>query len=216
MRQSQILRLDRIIHSLSEVQGLYILGAQINTANSVLRFFLFAGYSCENEGHNQLVPRLVISGVKRIGLKKLGMIVQVVASKFHSAALSDTGKLYTWGLNIGQLGHDQPHGTIQMSPKKALLPVISGDIVQICCTNSATAIMVKNGSMEVHVLSSFEPLKKILFPWTDPSKPSFGIKAHQKQERQVIDRIVSGNQHFAALTSLGEVFMWKPAQVIYN
>lgn len=86
--------------------------------------------------------------------------------------------------------------------------------MQVCCSNNATAILVANGTREVFVISNFEVSKRISFPWTDPSKPIFGIKAHQKPEKQFIDRIVSGNHHFAALTSLGEIFMWIPAQVI--
>jgi alpha-tubulin suppressor-like RCC1 family protein len=142
---------------------------------------------CDNasSGNNQLIPRLVT------GMKKIA-IVQVAASKYHSAAVTSSGKLYCWGLNVGQLGlSSQTHGFIQIHPKKASLPVLAGGIVQVCCTNNATAILIEEEGREkreVFVLSNFESPKRISFPWTDPSKPRFGFKAHQ-------------------------IFMWYPAQV---
>ena len=167
------------------------------------------GYSCEHS-NSQLTPRLVV------GLKK-SVIVDVAASKYHSCALSSTGHLYTWGLNEGQLGHHaQASGSIQTHPKKVSLPSLAGDIVQVECTNFATCLLVvsSTNAREVHLLSNFESTpKRIQFPWTDPKVQSFGIKAHQKQERQMIDRIISGNQHFAALTNLGEVFLFSPPQI---
>ena len=67
----------------------------------VLYIFMILGYSTELIGDKpapSLVPRQVIHGLKKI------KIVAAATSKYHTAVVSSNGLLFTWGLNLGQLG----------------------------------------------------------------------------------------------------------------
>ncbi|KAI8920171.1 hypothetical protein DFJ77DRAFT_527493 [Powellomyces hirtus] len=134
-------------------------------------------------------------------------ILGAAASRHHSAVFSDTGTLYTWGLNVGQLGYQQPDNTIQMHPKKITdFPQIG--IRQICATKNATAVLT--GMHDVFVFAEFK-FTRVTFMFQQ--FPKNILIHHPRSERPpLISRVVSGNHQFAALTTTGDVFMWSPPE----
>ncbi|TPX31946.1 hypothetical protein SmJEL517_g04867 [Synchytrium microbalum] len=156
-------------------------------------------------------PQEVLGALKKV------VICGIAAAKFHSAAYSQQGLLYTWGMNIGQLGMPIAASAplINAHPRKVTsLPQM--DIVQIAVTNNATAVL--NASHEVYVHAEFH-WQKLSFPF--PSFPR-RMKVHQIDLTPPhIVKIVGGsNQHpgahlFAGVSSSGDVFMWSPPDKVY-
>lgn len=58
----------------------------------------FGQLGCGMEQPRQLTPREVGGSLKKL------VVIAAAASKFHTAVVTDTGSIYTWGLNVGQLG----------------------------------------------------------------------------------------------------------------
>lgn len=144
-----------------------------------------------NSNLNHCVFPREISSLKKI------TILGCTASKYHSAAFSDTGALYTWGSNNGQLGYECD---IQKIPKKVTC-FPQQKILQLASTKSATAVLT--GNYQVYVFS------KNTF-----SKVKFGLPKEVLSATGIdnIKEIVSGNHQFAALTEGGYVFMWSPPE----
>ncbi|KAI8069216.1 hypothetical protein BC940DRAFT_298179 [Gongronella butleri] len=149
----------------------------------------------------QLVPRKI----QAQSLKKL-TIKGVAASKVHSIVYT-ANDLYTFGLNQGQLGYARLGNDtlIQATPKKVPMPA---KVTYVAATDYATVILLE--THEVFVLSNFKS-QKITFPLQRfPSEINVHTSVHH-----YITKIVSGGAHyFAAISNLGEVFLWscKPKQ----
>ncbi|KAI8999941.1 hypothetical protein BC832DRAFT_152192 [Gaertneriomyces semiglobifer] len=161
------------------------------------------GYSTDQiaNGHGcQLTPKEVMAFPKRMEL------VAAAASKFHTAVVSSAGTIYTWGLNIGQLGYLAPPGSIQATPMK-VTAFPTQDIVCITATNRSTAILTH--SREVYVFSSFSH-QRVIFPFHYPSK----LKFHRPRwaGSPSIVKLVSGNHMLAAVSTWGDVFLWAPPE----
>ncbi|TPX30551.1 hypothetical protein SeMB42_g07903, partial [Synchytrium endobioticum] len=156
-------------------------------------------------------PQEVVGALKKI------VVMGIAAAKFHTAAFSQQGLLYTWGMNIGQLGHPAQPGASLINPlprKVTSLPQM--DIVQIAVTNNATAVL--NKAHEVYVYAEFH-WHKLSFSFASFPRR---MRVYQIDTRPPhIVKIVGGsNQHpgahlFAALSSSGDVFMWSPPDKAY-
>lgn len=158
------------------------------------------GYICENSdgANHQLFPKLVQNTLKKI------KIIYAAASKYHTASISSTGAVYTWGLNLGQLGSSNtPINQIQSHAKKAVFPAA---VVNLACTNSTTALLTQ--SYEVWILAN-NTSTKVLFPQNQISKT---IKQHMRPVPSKVCKLVGNNTHLCALTTGGEVWMWCPPQ----
>ncbi|KND02644.1 uncharacterized protein SPPG_01731 [Spizellomyces punctatus DAOM BR117] len=162
------------------------------------------GYVSETVGKDtpcELKPREVGGTLKRV------RILGAAASRHHTAAFSDAGTIYTWGISVGQLGYQQPLNTIHNYPKK-VTDFPQQNILQLSATKSATAVLTE--SYEVFVFAEFK-YSRVTFPFQQFPKH---VQVHHPRTEKppYITKIVSGNHQFAALTSAGDVFLWSPPE----
>mmetsp|Transcript_12114 Transcript_12114/g.48750 ORF Transcript_12114/g.48750 Transcript_12114/m.48750 type:complete len:602 (+) Transcript_12114:67-1872(+) len=88
---------------------------------------------------NQLKPKKV-EGIDVVAM-------QVCCGDFHSALLTDTGEVYTWGEgNYGQLGHGKAISQFN-KPLKIAGPLSGRVIVQIACGANHTAALTNMGHL---------------------------------------------------------------------
>ncbi|TPX64968.1 hypothetical protein SpCBS45565_g05506 [Spizellomyces sp. 'palustris'] len=162
------------------------------------------GYVSETVGKDtpcELRPREVGGTLKRV------RILGAAASRHHTAAFSDAGTIYTWGLSVGQLGYQQPLNSIHHYPKK-VTDFPQQNILQLSATKSATAVLTE--SYEVFVFAEFQ-YSRVTFPFQQFPK-HVQIHHPRTEKPPYITKIVSGNHQFAALTSAGDVFLWSPPE----
>ncbi|KAJ3037498.1 hypothetical protein HK097_003495, partial [Rhizophlyctis rosea] len=169
------------------------------------------GYATDvvgTEAAPELSPREVIA-------LKRNRVLEAAASKMHTAVFTDSGTIYSWGTNVGQLGYTQPINTTQLIPKK-ITSFPQQTLLSITCTPSSTLVLTT--THEVHIFSNFTS-SRVLFPFSPstslhhhPSqKPlNFHTPHSQKQKPPYIRKIVGGNHLYAGLTSGGDVFLWSP------
>ncbi|KAJ3016805.1 hypothetical protein HKX48_003869 [Thoreauomyces humboldtii] len=166
------------------------------------------GYLTEGIGQNpcELAPREVGGVIKKI------RIMGVAASRHHSAAFSDTGAIYTWGLSVGQLGYPQPLNTSHAHPKK-ITDFPQQPLLQLSATKNATAVLTCSHDVFVFAESKFS---RVTFAFQQFPKE---IRVHHPRGHAaapVITKIVSGNHQFAALASSGDVFVWSPPEAQFQ
>eukprot|EP00656_Telonema_subtile_P046328 TRINITY_DN5272_c0_g1_i1.p1 TRINITY_DN5272_c0_g1~~TRINITY_DN5272_c0_g1_i1.p1 ORF type:complete len:1086 (+),score=432.55 TRINITY_DN5272_c0_g1_i1:162-3419(+) len=78
------------------------------------------------------------------------LIVEIAAGTAHSAAVSSTGDVYTWGYGgNGRLGHDDYHNQEEPRLVKTLRGMDRKVIVKIACGDSHTACVSDDGKMVV-------------------------------------------------------------------
>lgn len=90
----------------------------------------------------------------------------IACSKLHSACYTSSGSIYTWGTNLGQLGYN---GKTQIQPKK-ITSFPQQEILQICATNHATAILSCD---HVHVFSNGN-VQRVVYTY-------FNLDSHRNQ-----------------------------------
>ncbi|KAJ3085711.1 hypothetical protein HK102_013898, partial [Quaeritorhiza haematococci] len=172
------------------------------TTDGTRAVYLLPGYASEAPANGaeafETEPNEVVGVLKKV------IVVGCAASKHHTAVFSDQGVLYTWGLNLGQLGYQQPLDTVQVHPKK-VTSFVSQKIVQIAATKNATCVLVENHEVFVYCLFQTH---RVVFPQQEVPK---NISFHAIEPSHVT-KIVSGNHQFAALTSAGDVFLWSPPE----
>ncbi|KAI9333590.1 hypothetical protein BDR26DRAFT_937417 [Obelidium mucronatum] len=131
------------------------------------------GYKTGDPPH-VLVPTEVAGPLKRI------KIIGAAASKYHTVVFSNSGMIFTWGWNVGQL---------------------------VAATNNATAILFATG--DVQVLANHE-VKRVTFVSPPLVGLGFGSIKEARNTSAFISKIVSGNHQFAALSKDGDIFLWSP------
>ncbi|KAJ3388631.1 hypothetical protein HDU84_009637 [Entophlyctis sp. JEL0112] len=144
------------------------------------------GYATDMTG-DTMQASLLLKEVSCGALKKV-KVVGAAASKYHSAVFSNTGLLFVWGWNVGQMGVQGP--PTQLTPRKVTSIPYCG-IVEISATNNATAILTNRG--EIFVLANHD-IKRISI------------------ESNVV-KIISGNHQFAGVTEKGSVFLWSSPSI---
>ncbi|KAJ3322116.1 hypothetical protein HDV06_003567 [Boothiomyces sp. JEL0866] len=140
---------------------------------------------------NQLVPI-------ELPMKKFNAKL-AAASKYHSVVVTEGDSIYTWGTNNGQIGHSQP---IQIHPRKITSFPIQ-PILQISCTDNATAFLVKTNA--VYVIVNGEYLK-VNFPVPEPSL----FSRFDKSLKALPVNLSANGNHFVACLTNGEIYMWDP------
>ncbi|KAL3231020.1 hypothetical protein RNJ44_00659 [Nakaseomyces bracarensis] len=120
------------------------------------------GYSTGNR-NKESIGNLHKSTPKRIPFLEDENIKLVACSKIHSCALTESNKLYLWGLNVGQLGssksthiefdtqYNNVNGYVVMSP--IIMDLSHLDIEQIICTEFFT--FIRSSGNNLTVLSNF-------------------------------------------------------------
>ncbi|KAI8609865.1 hypothetical protein BC830DRAFT_1085173 [Chytriomyces sp. MP71] len=141
-------------------------------------------------------------------------VVGAAASKYHTVVFSNTGLLFTWGWNIGQLGYQQAANTTQLqaTPRK-VTAIPHGEILAVAATNNSTAILINRG--EVHVLSSHETRRVVFTPPPSPAPRTGASGASSANEFKTTGtvravKIASGNHQYVALTGEGDAYLWSP------
>lgn len=142
------------------------------------------------------VPRLVEALAGK-------QIQQVTCGSYHTAAVSFTGELFTWGGGMyGKLGHGDENGHAVPVQVTALSSVA---VVQVACGSRHTVVLTQ--SLEV-------------YSWGDKENGVAGHSALETEGHQYAPRIVAGLRgvnctqvaacgfHTAALTENGEIFTW--------
>jgi len=127
-------------------------------------------------------------------------IKEVACGGLHTAALSEGGEIFTWGLGKdGRLGHNSEAD--QLTPKK--VEQLSGvQIIQILCGGHHTAALAKDGEV---------------FTWgfDDDGRLGHGSLGHQFVPKKIealseikTVQIACGCWHSAALSNEGAVYTW--------
>ncbi|KAI8928109.1 hypothetical protein BC831DRAFT_449843 [Entophlyctis helioformis] len=161
------------------------------------------GYTVETRSRTpkQLTPR-------QVQLKKI-TCVGAAGSKFHSIVFTNAGAIYTWGTNKGQLGYDQP---VQSTPRKVTSFPLQ-PILQVCATNSSSAVLVATNDVYVFAESK---TTRVMFPATQLQRP---LAMHRQSSESRVPRVrklVTGNHQYAALLTSGDVYMWSPPDPQYR
>ena len=151
-------------------------------------------------GHNdnawKYVPRPVLS------LRGSAMIVEITCGSYHTAAVSSTGELYTWGGGMyGKLGHNSENGLYR--PKRVDV-LIGIPIRSVACGSRHTIAVTKNTGT--------------VYSWGDKEN---GVAGHGDREgHQYTPKIIEsiGNEyvtnisacgfHSGCITRDGRVFTW--------
>ncbi len=137
-------------------------------------------------------------------------IVQVAAAKFHSAAVTEDGKLFTWGWGRGgRLGHPEFHihsgNSAVIQPQVVSSLVASNKMVaRIAVAKHHTLVVTVDGELFTMGSNRYGQLGY-----------STGSSSSQTEPRKVtslrshaIVRIAAANKHSVAVTSGGDVFTW--------
>ncbi|KXH66787.1 hypothetical protein CSAL01_12937 [Colletotrichum salicis] len=162
-------------------------------------------------------------------------IVQISAGGMHCAAVTDNGKVLTWGVNDdGALGRVKPPDAPEEGPQDLLDPFESTpgpvyfeydlDIVQVATTNSACFVLTSEGTVYgwgSFAVSPSSYLPSLRIPTNNPQggDGNFGFlydKPPQTTERHPVPipglndivELAGGANHVLALTHDGDVFAW--------
>eukprot|EP00743_Colponemidia_sp_Colp-15_P009532 GILK01010428.1.p1 GENE.GILK01010428.1~~GILK01010428.1.p1 ORF type:complete len:501 (-),score=40.01 GILK01010428.1:120-1583(-) len=139
-----------------------------------------------------LVPRQV-TGLVGVHVR------QVVCGELHTAAVTDEGSVYSWGLGKdGRLGHGDQKS--QLAP--VAVAALSGHIVQVVCGGLHTAALTDNGAVHTWGLGKDGRLGH-----GDESDSPIPMKVNALVHKNIV-QIMAGGHHSAALTESGEVFTW--------
>ncbi|KAK3242147.1 hypothetical protein CYMTET_48143 [Cymbomonas tetramitiformis] len=143
----------------------------------------------------------------RVERLRTARVVAVAAAKFHSAAITSEGELFTWGFGRGgRLGH--PNELVHSGQQAVITPLA---VAALSSLRVATVAVGKN-----HTLASVDTGD--VFSWgrnRDGSRPALGYTAEIQPTPRKVGHlkahcilVAAANKHSAALTSRGELFTW--------
>ncbi|GBG63269.1 hypothetical protein CBR_g37355 [Chara braunii] len=133
-------------------------------------------------------------------------VSNVAAAKFHSAALTTSGALYSWGFGRGgRLGHSDFHihsgQTAVITPEKVCAGLGSRRVVAIGTAKHHTIVATESG--EVYTWGSNRE-GRLGYPSVDTQPTPRRVTAL----RVKVVAVAAANKHSVALTDSGEVFTW--------
>lgn len=149
--------------------------------------------------HRELLPKLVEGNW-------IGKISHIATSGAHTAAISDTGDLYTWGrdegdgrLGLGSGGGPGEGGSFAVPSKVTALSV---PVKAVACGGFFTMALTQEGALwSWGANSNFELGRgNNTSDWCPKLIPSL--------EKRCITQIACGGYHSLALTDKGEVLSW--------
>lgn len=130
----------------------------------------------------------------------------IVASKFHSVAVTASGELYTWGFGRGgRLGHPEfdihSGQAAAITPRKVTFGLGSRRVRAAAAAKHHTVIATDNGDV---------------FTWGSNREGQLGYTSVDTQPtprrvtslREKIVAVAAANKHTAAVAESGEVFTW--------
>mmetsp|Transcript_12295 Transcript_12295/g.23892 ORF Transcript_12295/g.23892 Transcript_12295/m.23892 type:complete len:561 (-) Transcript_12295:219-1901(-) len=153
-------------------------------------------------------PRLVTAIKSKV-------VAQVTCGSYHTAAVTDTGELYTWGGGMyGKLGHGNENGHSIPRKVEALKDKC---VIQVACGSRHTVVLVSNSTSQNAGLGSKGVTD--VYSWGDSDNGVSGqgdsVDGHQYypalltalQNRQVC-QVAACGFHTGAVTENGEVYTW--------
>eukprot|EP00741_Cyanophora_paradoxa_P008151 tig00001265_g7888.t1 len=147
-------------------------------------------------------PRgLIPSPIK--GTRKL-TIIQVACGSFHSAALTEDGRVFTWGRNdYGQLGLGDSASSRPVHEPTCVERLERRKVRQIDCGHQTTAALADDGR---------------LYTWGDSSRGQLGHFGSLKKGdngipgpvvvKETVTKFACGFEHMACVTSDNHVWSW--------
>ncbi|KDQ06630.1 hypothetical protein BOTBODRAFT_245013 [Botryobasidium botryosum FD-172 SS1] len=166
-----------------------------------LNRFLQLGYVIESSASRG--EELVQGAPRRIlGVLKKERVIGVAACKSASACWTDKD-VFTWGTNNGQLGYTKATQPTQVLPRKVTF--VSQPIIGLSITESAMACLLDSQEIlcfwnDAHFKINF-PMQRF------PSEFSI-YRPPQAVGRPCIAKVTSCDASFAALSTLGDVFLF--------
>lgn len=116
------------------------------------------GYSTNNR--NTDMDKVFGSVPKKISFLEGEEVVSISCSKIHSCAVTASGRLYMWGLNVGQLGGLKPvHKTpdtvyrnqnAYVTSTPVIINCTTSSIKQVVCTDFATFVRLQSNTLQVY------------------------------------------------------------------
>ncbi len=153
---------------------------------------------------NSPVPIPVSAGAIPAGTK----IVQIAAGYAHSLALSSTGQIYAWGLNVNlQLGSNATgyESPVPVAVSAGAIPP-GTRITQIAAGGAHSLALSSTGRIYAWGNNDYGQLGNDDRPNASPVPVAVSAGAIPRGTR--IARIVAGHTHSLALSSAGKVYAW--------
>jgi len=166
------------------------------------------GYDTENS-IMETVPREVQS------LKKIP-IIKASSCKYHNLVLARNGTLYSWGLNLGQMGHPAKYDIIK-APKRVSL-IIQQDVIDVktCVTASAcllssysVILLVNYTTQKLNFVIPPKPISQLTTQNFEISNRKSYLKKKNVQKTKITSIESDQNNHFIALSDSGDIYTWK-------
>ncbi|KAH8833023.1 hypothetical protein DL96DRAFT_701738 [Flagelloscypha sp. PMI_526] len=162
------------------------------------------GYIIESatkgEEQIQATPKRILGPLRKERL------VGAAASRCASCAWTESGELFTWGTNHGQLGYDRHAQPVQIQPRKATRIIRA--VTDVAMTDSAMACLVETQDIicvwkDMHFKINF-PSNGVLNA-LQPYRPPQSTRTNRVEIKKVV---ASEDGSFAALSEIGEVFVF--------
>jgi len=149
-------------------------------------------------GHKDQENKLEPEEVGSLGDKR---IIEISAGVFHSAAVSSTGDVYTWGYGAhGRLGHDDYHNQEEPRVVKALRGVDRRFVTKIACGDAHTVAVTDDGRLVVWGKGKYGQLGTAD---TNECQRPFTLN-----EKERFVSVSCGANHSMAMTATNEIFTW--------
>ncbi|CAB3977730.1 ultraviolet-B receptor UVR8-like [Paramuricea clavata] len=129
-------------------------------------------------------------------------VVQISCNEYHSAAVTDEGKLYTWGYGSIKLGYETANEK-QLTPK-VVQSLTSYTVVHASCGKDFTLACTSDGQLFAFGNNEFYQLGLgDNVPRRDPTLVEF-----ENLEDEHVVQVDCGDYHTAAISDGGNVWMW--------
>ncbi|RHY34376.1 hypothetical protein DYB32_001009 [Aphanomyces invadans] len=137
----------------------------------------------------------------------------IACGGFHTAALSESGDLYTWGRNFeGQLGHSSASASCAVNEKlngvfhrpKHVAPLLNKKCKQVACGDKFTVALIVHG--DIYAFGEGQAGQLGTGRCTKVLQPTLALTSESPDDPFV--EIACGWAHTLAMTQTGRLFSW--------